>query len=339
VDDFWRGRRVLVAGGAGFIGSYLVELLVTDGALVTVADNLDTGTLDNLSTVREKIRFLHGDLRRSDFSEEASGGQDVVMNLAAKAHGIAYSQAHHGEIFTDNSLINLNLLKAVCKSSGCRYLLVSSSCVYPDDAVAPTPEIPTFTREPERVNSGYGWSKRLAELQAQFYAAEYGAEIAIVRPFNGYGARCRWDDGTSHVIPSLVKKVMRGDDPVVIWGSGEQRRNFLHARDFAWGMKLVTERYAKADPVNLGLEETVSILELAGIILRVCGKPGTRIECDRTKPEGRFIKSADSTKLRSIVPEFAPRNNLEEGMREVVDWYRRCFPDSAKVCQAAARLP
>jgi nucleoside-diphosphate-sugar epimerase len=306
-----------------------VDDLVADGAQVTIADNFDTGSMENLSSVAGEVNVLRGDLRSAAFSDEAVNGQDVVMNLAAKAPGIGYSAGHHAELFTINSLINLNLLEAARKAGSRRYLLVSSSCVYPDDAIAPTPEIPTFTGSPECANDGYGWSKRMAELQAKYYAAEYGMEIAIVRAFNAYGARCRWQDPTSHVIPSLVKKAMSGDNPVVIWGSGEQRRNFLHVKDFAWGMKLLTERYASADPINIGLEETVTIRELVDVILRVSGRQGGLVECDRTKPEGRSIKSANSTKLRAIVPEFRSRTTLEDGMREVVDWYRLSFPKAA----------
>lgn len=316
---------MLVAGGAGFVGSYLVEELVQDGAQVAVADNLETGSLDNLSAVAGTIRFLRGDLRESAFCDEATRGQQVVMNLAARAHGIGYAAGHQAELFTGNSLINLNLLEGARKNSVPRFLVVSSSCVYPDDAIAPTPELPLFTGLPELANEGYGWSKRLAELQASFYAREYGMEIAIVRAFNAYGARCRWHQQASHVIPSLVRKAMSGDDPIVVWGSGEQRRNFLHARDFAWGMKLLTERHATADPVNLGFEDTVSMKELVCAILRASGRQGCRVEFDLTKPEGRAVKSADSTKLRAIAPEFRSRISLEEGMQEVVKWYRRSF--------------
>lgn len=323
VSEFWKGKRVLVAGGAGFVGSHLVDELVADGSSVTVADSLETGSIENLGSVWGKIRFLKGDLTNAAFSDEAARGQDVVMNLAARANGIGYSAGHHAELFTYNSLVNFNVLESARKAGPARYLLVSSSCVYPDDAITPTPELPAFTGAPELANEGYGWAKRVAELQARFYAAEYGMEIAIARPFNAYGERCRWQDQTSHVLPALVKKAMEGSSPIVIWGSGEQRRNLLHVKDFAWGMKLLTERYAKADAVNLGLEETISIRELVDIILRVCGRQGTPVEFDRAKPEGRRVKSADSSKLRSIVPEFRSRTTLEDGIQEVVEWYRR----------------
>lgn len=336
MSGFWSGKSVLVAGGAGFVGSYLVEELVQDGAQVLVADNLEAGNLENLSAVADRIVFLRGDLREAAFCEHATRSRDVVMNLAARAHGIGYAAGHQAELFTCNSLINLNLLEAARKNGVPRFLVVSSSCVYPDDAIAPTPELPVFTGPPELANEGYGWSKRMAELQAGFYAMEHHMEIAIVRAFNAYGARCGWRSLASHVIPSLIEKAMRGDDPMVVWGSGEQRRNFLHARDFAWGMKLLTERHATAEPVNLGFETTVSMKELVSAILRACGREGCRVEFDRTRPEGRAMKSADSSKLRAIAPEFKSRVSLEEGIREVVEWYRQSF---SATCTAGRGTP
>ena len=160
LSGFWSERSVLVAGGAGFVGSYLVEELVRDGAQVAVADNLEAGSLDNLSAVVGQIRFLRGDLREPAFCDEATRNRQVVMNLAARAHGIGYAAGHQAELFTGNSLINLNLLEAARKNGVPRFLVVSSSCVYPDDAIAPTPELPVFTGLPELANEGYGWSKR-----------------------------------------------------------------------------------------------------------------------------------------------------------------------------------
>lgn len=325
MSSFWQGKRVLVAGGAGFIGSYLVEELLADGAYVAIVDNLDTGRLENLASVMDDIEFIYGDLLDMRLCEQATHGCDVVMNLAAKAHGMGYSMSHQGEMLTVNTIMHLQMLEAARKNGVARFLLVSSSCVYPDDAPFPTPELDAFEGWPEKVNEGYGWAKRMAELQAKYYAAEYGMEVAIVRPFNAYGRRYHWQGERSHVIPSLVKKVMDGHNPVVVWGSGNQRRNFLHARDVAWGMKLVTERYATADPLNLALEETLSMRELIHTIIGVSGKRGIEVVFDTTKPEGRPVKSADSTKLRQIVPEFKPRTTLEAGMEEMIEWYYRTF--------------
>ena len=176
--------NVLVAGGAGFIGSYLVDLLVAEGAKVTVADNLSRGRMDNLAAVKDLISVRNVDLRYLHQCDQVCSGQDVVMNLAAPAFGISYSMTHNGEMLTDVTRISFNLLDATRRHSIRRFLVVSSSCVYPDDAGVPTKEDEALQSTPETVNVGYGWGKRMVELQGQYYAKEYGMEIAIARPFN-----------------------------------------------------------------------------------------------------------------------------------------------------------
>ena len=322
---YWSGKKVLVTGGAGFIGSYLVEELVADGAEVTVVDNLDTGRIENLSTVRGSIRFIEADLTDKCVAEEVTTGVEIVMNLAGKAYGFEYSMMHHGEMLTSNALINLNVLEAARRNGIERFLVVSSSCIYPDNAVVPTPDLDTFEGLPESVNEGYGWAKRIAELQARYYAREYNMQVAIVRPFNPYGGRYRWQGDKSHVIPALVKKVMDGNNPVVVWGSGNQRRNFVHVRDVAIGMKLVLQHYACADPVNLAFEETISLRDLIYKIIDLSGRKNVEVVFDTSKPEGRPIKSADSSKLRRVVPGFSPRILLEEGLEEMIQWYYSTF--------------
>lgn len=323
-SSFWKGKPVLVSGGAGFIGSYLVEQLVEVGCWVRVVDNLEKGNLANLAQVMQDIEFQQVDLRNPDTCLEVTASIDVVMNLAAKTSGMIYSASHHGEMLTANTMLSLNVLDAAYRNGVPRYLVVSSSCVYPDDAPVPTPELPAFLGEPERPNAGYGWAKRFAELQARYYAEEYGMEIAIARPFNAYGGRYVWQGESSHVIPTLVKKVCDGRSPVVVWGSGNQRRNFLHARDIAQMMMLLTERYACADPVNLAFEETVSIRELISMIIDLSGKE-IEVRYDETKPEGRVVKSADSSKLRKIMPDFRPSVSLQDGILEMLKWYEDTF--------------
>lgn len=321
---FWNNKNVLVAGGAGFIGSYLVDLLVEQGANVTVADNLSRGRLENLSAVTDQISFHNMDLRHLGQCEKACCDQDVVMSLAAPAFGIKYSMAHHGQMLTDVTRISFNLLDAARRQNVPRFLVVSSSCVYPDDAGVPTKEDEALRGAPETVNIGYGWGKRMVELQGQYYAREYGMAVAIARPFNAYGPRESFDLNKGHVIPTLIQKVINGNDPVNIWGSGNQTRSFVHVKDFALGLMLLTEHYAVADPVNLGHDRETTIRELIERILSITGKK-PKLVFDTTKPEGAARKSADVTKLKKATHGFTPKISLDEGLEEMIEYFRSSF--------------
>ena len=320
---WWNNKKVLVAGGAGFIGSYLVDLLVDDGAEVTVADNLSRGRLENLAHVAGQIAFHNVDLRYLHHCERVCSGQDVVMNLASPAFGVEYSMTHHGEMLTDVTRVGFNVLDAARRKRVRRFLVVSSSCVYPDDAGVPTKE-EALRGAPETVNVGYGWGKRMVELQGQYYAREYGMEVAIARPFNAYGPRDSFERGKAHVMPALIEKIVSGNDPVVVWGSGNQTRSFVHGKDFAMGLKLITEHYAVADPVNVGHDRETTIRELAQRILKITGS-SSKLVFDTTKPEGAIRKSADVTKLREVTHGFTPQITLDEGLEEMINYFRDIF--------------
>lgn len=319
--SFWRGKRVLVTGGAGFIGSYLVELLVEQQANVYVADNLERGQLENLRSCWGDITFIRGDLRDPAICREVTAGKHVVMNLAAKVTGIEYNRYHHGDMLTSNILINANVLEAARLNGVKRYLAVSTACIYPHDAKVPTPESEGSRGSPEPTNEGYGWAKRMAEQQAIYYAQEYGMEIAIARPFNAYGPRDYFDKATSHVIPALIRRVLDGDNPVVVWGSGNQTRAFVHALDIARGMMLLTEKYPAADPVNIGHDKETSIRDLVMLILRLTGKK-VNVVFDTSRPDGYPRRAADVTKLRKVTGGFVPSIPLEEGVAQTIEWYR-----------------
>lgn len=322
--EYWNGKKILVAGGAGVIGSYLVEMLVADGAKVAVADNLSRGRLENLSTVRSRISFQNVDLRNLQQCENVCSDQDVVMNLAAPAFGVEYSMTHHGEMLTDVTRIGFNLLDAARRKNVRRFLVVSSSCVYPDDAAIPTKEKEALRGIPETINLGYGWGKRMIELQGQYYAREYNMEVAIARPFNAYGPREPLEFEKAHVMPALIQKVLRGDNPVVVWGSGNQTRSFVHAKDFALGLKLITEHYPAADPVNVGHDRETTIRELAECILKITGKK-TKLLFDTSKPEGATRKAADVTKLKKVTHGFTPQITLNEGLEEMINYFQESF--------------
>jgi nucleoside-diphosphate-sugar epimerase len=327
-NGFWQDKRVLVGGGAGFLGSYLTPQLVDAGARVTVVDNLDNSTVDRLAPVLDQIEFIEADLRDAATCDRVIKDKDVVMNLAAKAFGMEYSRAHNGEMLVYNLLCTLTALEAARKNNVERFLIVSSSCVYPDEAAIPTPELPTFTGMPESVNEGYGWAKRIQELAGEYYARDYGMKITIVRPFNPYGGNYRWGtEDKAHVMPALVKRVMDGEDPLVVWGSGKQRRNFLHAADAMAVLMKIVEKDVVATPVNIGYDTDVTIAELVDLICDVAGvKPA--IQFDTNKPEGRFRKCAEATRLRKVTDHYEPQMSLRDGVAEMIEWYKRSFPKS-----------
>ncbi len=230
----WSRSRVVVGGGCGFLGSYLVPVLARAGARVTVIDNIENGDRSRLSEVAGHVTLVEADLRDREACDRVLPGHDLFINLAARASGVGFSRTHHGEMLVHNVLCGLVPLEAA-QRAGVRHVVMSStSCVYPDDAPIPTPELDPLAGRPEAVNEGYGWAKRIQELAAGYFARDYGMRITVLRPFNMYGANYPWrSTERAHVIPALVKRVLDGEDPLVVWGSGEQRRNFLHGSDAA----------------------------------------------------------------------------------------------------------
>lgn len=322
--DYFKGRAVLVTGGAGLIGSFLVERLVEAGARTIVVDDFSKGRREHLASVIDRVEIRKGDLEVRSFAEEALADADVVFHLASRAYGVGYGQGHHLEILQHNERITNNVLDALVRSRPNHLLVTSSSCVYDDYGPDTIPELPLFDGQPEHVNRGYGWSKRFLEQKAVLYAREAGIPTTIVRPFNIYGERYRWVGAYSQAIPMLVKRVMDGEDPVVIWGSGKQRRSYIHAFDCAAMMAALVACRHVDGPVNIGTEQTVSITDLVGLICRAAGL-SPQLAYDRDKPEGRFVKSAAMGRFQAAVPDFTFAVDLPEGVGRMIDWYRATF--------------
>jgi GDP-L-fucose synthase len=317
---FWPDKKVLVTGGTGFIGSHLVEMLVAAGVRVRVIGRLRKGSLDNLAAVRQEIEFLTGDISQLDVARRAAAGQDIVMHLGAKLTGIGYNVVHSGDMFYQNAVVNLQMMEAARLENVERFLSVSSACVYRRTAPVPTGEAEGFIDDPEPTNFGYGWAKRVAEVQARAYAMEYPMQIAIVRPYNAYGPRDDFDWETSHVIPATIRKVFERER-VVVWGDGSQLRTFVHARDVASGMMLAIERHPQPDPINLSSDELVSVKDLVLMVRRLSGRD-VPVEFDTSKPSGQAIRGADLSKAQALLG-YRPQVSLEEGLAETIEWYRR----------------
>lgn len=317
--SFWKNKTALVTGGAGFIGSYLTELLVEAGAKVTVADVLSRGSRDRIQTVANQVDLKQVDLFDIQKCKAVCKDQEVVFNLAAKVSGIEYNRFHMADMFEANMKLQMNVLHAAAESGVKRFLQVSTACIYPHDAKVPTPESEGDRSSPEPTNEGYGFAKLMGEKLAKYYTRERGIEVVIGRPFNAYGPRDHFDEATSHVIPAIMKRVLNGDDPVTIWGSGNQSRVFVHAKDIACGMMLITEKAPAATPINIGHDHEVTIKELFKLICKVTGKK-PKPNFDTTKPDGYPRRAADVTLLRKYTG-FVPSISLEDGLKEMLKYF------------------
>lgn len=324
-QSFWTDKKVLVAGGAGFIGAHLVRLLLEAGATVRVADNLERGRRENLTDIWDRIEFMQVDLMSIDNCLDATQGQDVVMNLVARSCGVEYSQDHHGELFARNTMLGLNVLDAARQNAVERVLVVSTSAVYQDGVDSPTPET-AYTGIPEQINQGYALGKINMERQAQYYTKEYGMKIAIARPANVYGRGDSWQAEKSHVIPALIKRILDGENPLLVWGSGEQTRSFVHVRDAARAFMELTEKHAVGEPVNVGHDREISIGDLARMICEQAGK-SPEVQFDTTKPEGAPRKALSALRLKEVTG-FQTEIPLQDGLKEMIDWFRDHYQEA-----------
>ena len=316
--NFYKDKNVLVTGGNGFIGSFVVERLLKDGANVSVASRTQKKFL---TYVENDIKFVKCDLLNKNDALNACKDQDFVFHLASRVAGIGYNIEHSGTMMTENSIMSLNMLDAARKSSVERYQYVSSTCVYPREASIPTPEGEGMLGDPEPSNLGYGWAKRVGELQARMHAKEFGMKVSIIRPMNAYGPRDDFDPETSHVIPALIRKIINAKTEVSIWGSGNQTRAFVYVDDVARGMLMTLEKLTIPDPINIGTNEEIKIKDLVSTIVDITERDDLQIKYDTTKPEGQLRKTAATKKAEELI-QYKPKYSLEEGLKHTIDWYR-----------------
>lgn len=306
--SFFKNKRVLVTGGSGFIGRHLVRKLEGLGAVVRGADiNVLTPTKDS--------RDL--DLMVLDDCIKACEGQEIVFNLAAKVGGISHNGKNQGSMMRENSVMNLNMLEAARLMGVKRFVLTSSACIYPRTVTIPTPESEGFLGHPDPSNYGYGWAKRLAEVQAACYIDQYGMDIKIVRPYNAYGPGDRFDE-TGHVIACLIKRTLEEPLPLTVWGSGEPTRSFLYVDDFVDGLLLAAEKFPQGIPINLCDGREVRISYIAEIICEAI-HDRVDIKFDRSKPDGQPRRLGDITLAKSF--GFSPKVDIETGIKKTIEWY------------------
>jgi nucleoside-diphosphate-sugar epimerase len=316
----WKGSKVLVSGGAGFIGSNLAKRLLEFGADVRVADDFSRGSKANVRPFMGQITLLNTDLTKLENCLEAVNGMDFVFHLAASVGGIHYILKENVAGSTPSLLMNTNMLEAARQRDVKHFLFASSACVYEEKKAS----LNKFREEdayPAKPLTTYGWAKLMGEIQCKSYFLDYGIKSSAVRIFNAYGENESLDPKSAHVIPSLVRRAIRyPKEAFKVFGDGKQERAFLYVRDCVTGLLRSAEKITDAEPVNLGSEEVVSIDELAHKVIQLSGKR-IDIEYDLEGPQGTHRYCADTTRMRNLL-EWAPETPLEEGLGNTLSWAR-----------------
>ena len=317
-------KEIYVTGGAGLIGSFLCEILVNKGYKVIVIDDFSKGQLKNLKNIENDIEIIEADLQDFAQNKKHLSKAKNIFHLASRAYGVGYSSENHIETLLHNEKITNNLLEIFEESKPDNLLITSSSCIYMDEGPDTIGEREIFEKNPEKVNEGYGWAKRFLEQKFLLLSEINNIKLKIVRPFNIYGERYRWVGRYSSAIPMLIKRILDDEDPLYAWGSGMQRRSYMHAYDCARIMQKIMEKVEDKIIVNIGTRETISISELVNLICNISGKK-PNIIFDKTKPEGRFIKSSDSSHLKGIINDEIITVDINEGIKRMIDWYKETF--------------
>jgi len=307
---FETNSKILVTGGAGFLGSNVVETLIQHGVK------------------RENIlipRSAKHDLRKWETCESLVQGVDIVIHLAAKVGGIGYNQEHPAELFYDNLMMGIQLMEAARLAGVKKFVAVGTVCAYPKFTQVPFREEDIWDGYPEETNAPYGLAKKMMLVQGQAYRAQYGFNSIYLLPVNLYGPGDNFNPESSHVIPALIKKfvdaIRGGLDEVVVWGTGSASREFLYVEDAAHAIVLATEHYNGSEPVNIGAGREISIKNLVEIISHETGFTG-KVIWDTEKPDGQPRRCLDTSRAKEWFG-FESETSFETGLRETIQWYTK----------------
>jgi GDP-L-fucose synthase len=307
-NNFWQDRSICVTGGAGFLGSFVVEKLEQRRAkkiFVPRVENYDLTQLEDILRMLETAR------------------PDVIIHLAALAGGIGANRARPAEFFYKNLMMGVQLMHEAWQHGVEKFVAVGTICAYPKFTPLPFREENLWDGYPEETNAPYGLAKKMLLVQAQAYRDQYGYNAIYPLPVNLYGPRDNFNLETSHVIPALIRKMLEAyksnANQVVLWGDGSPTREFLYVEDAAEGLLLAAERYNGREPFNLGSGQEISIRDLAQLIARLTGYQG-EIVWDTSKPNGQPRRALDTSRAEAYFG-FRAQMPLEEGLRRTIDWY------------------
>ena len=306
--EFFKDKRIVVTGGAGFLGSFILEKLRQRGCndiLVPVVDEYDLVKLTDVERMYEDMR------------------PDVVIHLAAVVGGIGANREHPGKFFYENLMMGVQLIEQGRLQGIEKFVAIGTVCAYPKFTPVPFKEDDVWNGYPEETNAPYGLAKKMLLVQSQAYRDEYGFNSIFLLPVNLYGPRDNFDPASSHVIPALIKKcvdaVDSGSDYIDCWGTGSASREFIYAQDAAEGILLATEQYNGPEAVNIGSGFEITIKDLIEKIAEFTGFDG-EIRWDSTKPDGQPRRCLDVSRAKKEF-DFEAKVNFDDGLKATIEWY------------------
>jgi GDP-L-fucose synthase len=306
---FWPTKRVVVTGGAGFLGSFVVQQLREKGCRDIVVPRSRDYNLVQM----EAVRRLYSESR-----------PDIVIHLAARVGGIGANQSNPGRFFYDNLMMGTQLIEVGREQGLEKFVAIGTICAYPKFAPVPFKEDDIWAGYPEETNAPYGLAKKMMLVQSQAYRQQYAFNSIVLFPVNLYGPGDNFDLETSHVIPALVRKCAEaqetGASEIILWGDGTPTREFLYVEDAAEGILLAAEQYNDSRPLNLGTGEEIAIRKLASIVAEEVGYRG-QIKWDTTKPNGQPRRCLDVSRVKQAIG-FQAKHSLREGLTKTIRWYR-----------------
>ena len=318
--DVLQGKRILVTGGAGFLGSQVVQQLTARGCGELFVPRSAQYDLTSEQKITEVLRSFN---------------PEIIIHLAAVVGGIGANRERPGEFFYKNLMMGAQLMEQARLHGVEKFVAIGTICAYPKFAPIPFQEKDLWDGYPEETNAPYGLAKKMLLVQAQAYRDQYGFNAIYLLPVNLYGPGDHIDPARSHVIPALIKKccdaIRTGQREIVVWGTGKATREFLYVEDAAEGIVLATERYDKPDPVNLGAGFEISIRDLVQLIAKLTGFTGT-ITWDTTKPDGQPRRCLDTSRAAQEFG-FKATTPFEEGLRKTIEWYQQAHSLSHRSAQ------
>jgi len=324
-SSFWIDKKVIVTGGAGFLGTYVVEKLKNRGAKEIIIPHIEDYDLTEIQAINRL--FDDHSIQKKGQSNSEKNAADVkviIIHLAALVGGIMANRRRPAEYFYANLMMGSQLMHEAWRRGVDKFVAIGTICAYPKFTPTPFKEENLWEGYPEETNAPYGLAKKMLLVQAQAYRQQYGFNAIYLLPVNMYGPGDNFDLQSSHVIPALIRKCVdaqeRGEDQIVVWGDGSPTREFLFVEDAAEGILLASEYYNDSEPVNLGSGHEISVKDLVQTITRLTGFAG-ELTWDTTKPNGQPRRVLDISRADEYFG-FRARTEFEEGLRKTIKWYR-----------------